>query len=92
MNSTLWLELFHSFTSVQSLEISANLELFVAAVLQGLTGESATEVLSSLHCLSIVGDMLDKAVQQGIELFITAHQHSSHPVAVLTQIVEHGNM
>jgi hypothetical protein len=82
MNSTLWLDLFHSFTSVQSLEISANLEPFVAAVLQGLPGESATEVLPSLHRLSIVGDMSDKAAQQGIEPFVTARQHSNHPVAV----------
>jgi F-box-like len=82
MDPTLWLKLFRSFTSVQSLDISANLEPFIAAALQGLTGESAAEVLPALHTLSIVGHTSDSAAQQDIESFISTRQNSDHPVAV----------
>jgi hypothetical protein len=39
IDSTLWSHLFHSFTSVHSLNISAPLEPFIAAALQGLMEE-----------------------------------------------------
>jgi hypothetical protein len=81
-NSTVWLQLFHSFTSVHSLDISAPLEPFIAAALQGLAEQSAAKVLPSLRSLSIVGKMSVKAVQKGIESFVAARQHSSHPVAI----------
>jgi hypothetical protein len=77
----IWLQLFRSFSSVQSLILDIELEQFIAAMLQGLTRESATEVLPSLHSLSIMGDMSDKPAQQGgIQSFIAAYQHSNHPV------------
>jgi F-box-like len=82
MDPTLWLQLFRSSTSVQSLDISAKLEPFIAAGLQGLTGESAAEVLPALQSLSIVEDTSDSAAQRDIESFVSARQHSDHPIAV----------
>jgi hypothetical protein len=82
MDPAQWLELFRSFTSVQSLEIPTKLELFIAAALQGLTPESAAGVLPTLNKLSINGPTIDGHAQQGIQSFVTARQHSDHPVVV----------
>jgi hypothetical protein len=82
MDPTLWLQLFHSFPSVQSLTIPVALEQSIAAALQGLTGESVAEVFPSLHRLSIIGHWQNKGTEQGIESFIAARQHSGHPVAL----------
>jgi hypothetical protein len=80
MDPTLWFQLFHSFPSVQSLAIDATLEPYIAAALQGLTGESAAEVFPSLHSFSVIADKSDEATQQGIQSFIATRQHSGHPV------------
>ncbi|KAH9959492.1 hypothetical protein BGW80DRAFT_1256461 [Lactifluus volemus] len=88
IDSTLWSQLFHSFTSVHSLDIHAPLERFIGAALQGLTEESAAEVFPSLHSLSIVGKSSDETVHQGIQSFIAARQHSSHPVAICCREVD----
>jgi F-box-like len=81
-----WLQLFHSFTSVQSLEIPAMLEPFIAPTLQGLTEESAAEVFPSLRNLSIMRDpdmsLEGETTQQGIQSFVAARQRSGLPVAV----------
>jgi hypothetical protein len=82
IDSTLGPELLHSFTSVRSLEISASIEPFIGAALEGLTEESAAEVLPSLRSLSIIGKTSDETVQQGIQSFVAARQHSSHPVVI----------
>ena len=84
MDPALWLRLFHSFPSVRSLTIPVNMEPFIAAALQGLTGESAAEVFPSLHSIFIIGNKnkSDKAAQQGMQSFIAARQHCSHPVAL----------
>jgi F-box-like len=87
MDPTLWLQLFHSFPSVESLTIPVDLEPFIAAALQGLTGESAAEVFPSLHSLSIVGSWSDKATEKGVQSFIAARQHSGHPVAFTLHLV-----
>ena len=82
MDPTLWLQLFHSFPSVQRLTIPVKMEPFIAAALQGLTGESAAEVFPSLHSIFIIRNKSDEAAQQGIQSFIAARQHSSHPVVL----------
>jgi hypothetical protein len=82
IDNTLWLQLFHSFPLVQSLEIPVSLELSIAAALQGFTGESAVEVFPSLHSLSIVGRMSDEAAPQGIQPFLTARQHCGRPITI----------
>jgi hypothetical protein len=86
MDPTLWLQLFHSFPSIQCLTIPGKLEPSIAAALQGLTRESAAEVFPSLHNLSIIGKTSDEAAQQGIESFIIARQQSSHPIALSLQV------
>jgi F-box-like len=82
MDYRLWLELFHSFISVKRLEISDELEPFIAAALQGLTEESATGVFPTLNSLSIVGDASDRATRKGIQSFVTSRQHSGHSVSL----------
>jgi F-box-like len=82
LDPTRWIELFNSFASVQRLVIPGKLEPFIAVALQGLTEESAAEVLPALQNLFIVQTMTDGAAQQGIESFVTARLRSDHPVAV----------
>jgi F-box-like len=83
MDHMRWLELFQSFISVKHLEIYDVLEPFIASALQGLTKESATGIFPMLNSLSIVGNIADhdRAAQNGIEGFVTARQHSDHPVS-----------
>jgi hypothetical protein len=83
---TLWSQLFHSFTSVQNLEIPALLEPSIAAALQGLTGEPSAEAFPSLSNLSIVGNMSDETAQKGIRSFIAARQQDDRPIAVSRQL------
>jgi hypothetical protein len=82
VDPTRWMELFNSFTSVQRLKFSGKLEPFIAVALRGLTEESAAEVLPALQDLSIEGSTTGRAAQPSIQSFVTARQHSGHPVAV----------
>jgi F-box-like len=79
VDPTLWIPLFHSFPSVQSLRLSATLVPFIAPALKGLTAESAAEVFPSLHSLSIIRG----PDEDGIGSFIAARQQSSQPVALV---------
>jgi F-box-like len=81
IDPTVWPQLFRSFPAAQSLQIHADLELSIATALQGLTGESATDVFPSLQSLSIV-DRSDEAAPQDIQSFLTARQRCGRPVAV----------
>jgi hypothetical protein len=51
---TIWLQLFHSFTSLQNLCISIVLEPSIANALQGFTRQSVAEVFPSIDHVSIV--------------------------------------
>ncbi|KAH9964088.1 hypothetical protein BGW80DRAFT_817855 [Lactifluus volemus] len=78
-----WLQLFHSFPSVQILQIHLALQPFVTSVLEGPMEESpaATEVFPSLHSLSIVVWIRpDESVQQPIQSSI--RRRSGRTVAV----------
>jgi hypothetical protein len=46
MDNTQWLELLHSFPVVHTLHISRELQSPIVLALQGLSGESATEVFA----------------------------------------------
>jgi F-box-like len=81
LDPTRWVELFNSFTSVQELEIPEELEPSIAAAFQGLTEVSAAEVLPALQNLSI-NARTHNVAQRGIKSFVTARQHSNHPVAL----------
>jgi F-box-like len=90
IDPTVWLQLFHSFPSVQRLRINSYFERSIAAALGGLTGESAADVFPSLHSLVIEAhgfqwlSPIDTAAPalEGIQSFVAARQHSGHPVAV----------
>jgi hypothetical protein len=84
VDPTLWLDLFRSFPSVRRLRMSAGMEPFIAAALQRLTasGNSALDVFPSLESLIIQTLTPDKATKEGIVSFVTARQHSGHPVTV----------
>ena len=77
-----FLELFHPFPTMQRLHIDGELVPLVARALQELTGESATEVLPSLHSLVFKGSSPSGSIHKDIEGFITARQNSNHPVDV----------
>jgi F-box-like len=87
IDPTLWLQLFHSFPSVQRLQITSYFERSIAAALGRLTGGSAANVFPSLHSLVIVTYNVFRHIDtapplDGIRSFVAAHQHSGHPVAV----------
>jgi hypothetical protein len=79
---TQWLQLFHIFPLVQSLQIPASLEPSISVALEGLTGESVAELFPSLHDLSIVGCMSDDAASQGIRSYVGARRHSGCAITV----------
>jgi hypothetical protein len=81
LNSTLWLQLFHSFPSVQSLQIPLRLEPSIASALESST-LAAAEVFPSLDSLSIVGNESGNTVQQPIQSFIAGRQRSGRSIAV----------
>jgi hypothetical protein len=68
MDSTQWLELFHSFTAVKTLCVSPKLVPLVVAVLQEVTEDRATEVLPTLHGLflaqQVTVDKVGKTLKQ----------------------------
>jgi hypothetical protein len=77
----LWLQIFHSFPSVQSLTIPVELEPYIGSALQLLTGESVAEVFPALQSLSIDGIGLDETARRGIQSLIATRQRCGRPVA-----------
>ena len=79
-----WLEIFHQFTSVESLFVSAQLMPFITPALKELTGESAPDVLPALRSLSF--EPLERSqsslLQDAIRSFVTGRQLSGCPVTV----------
>jgi hypothetical protein len=82
LDSSLWLELFHLFTALQSLYVSPELVAPVAAALQELTEGGTMEVLPALHSLFLEGLEPSGPVPDGIQSFVAARQLSGHHVAV----------
>ena len=82
MDSSLWLELFRLFISVQSLRVSEKLVPPVAAAVQELTGERTMEVFPALHSLSLEGFGSSGPVPEGIRSFVAARRLSDHHVAL----------
>jgi hypothetical protein len=77
-----WLEVLHPFASVKDLYISREFTPRIAPVLQGLVGETVTEVLPALQALFLEEPHLSEPVQEAIEQFIAARQLASCPIAV----------
>ena len=82
IDPTQWFELFDLFPAVQELHIHNELRPLVARALQELTTEMATEVLPTLRNLFLKGPSPSGSIQEDIQKFITARQHSNHPVKV----------
>ncbi|KAH9979422.1 hypothetical protein BGW80DRAFT_1455141 [Lactifluus volemus] len=82
MDNTQWLELLDPFIAAQTLRIPRVFRSSITSALEGLRGESASEVLPALADLYLERYQTSGSEQQDIEPFITARQRSSHPVSV----------
>ncbi|KAH9975589.1 hypothetical protein BJV74DRAFT_888805 [Russula compacta] len=82
IDPTQWFELFDCFPTMQDLHIHDELRLLIAWALQELMGETATEVLPTLCRLLFKGTLLPGPIREDIQTFISACQHSDHPVEV----------
>ncbi|KAI0290298.1 hypothetical protein BC826DRAFT_1106533 [Russula brevipes] len=82
IESTLVLELFRPFTTIQGLYVSESLVPFVALVLQELIGERATEVLPNLRDLFLGGSVTPEPVQKAIQPFVDARRLADRPIAI----------
>jgi len=83
MENAQWLEILRPFTSVKNLYLSDRLALYVARALQGLSGESVTEVLPTLQNIFLPGLKRSGAVHKAIGQFVAARQLSGRSVSVL---------
>ena len=83
MDPSLWLDLFHLFTSVQSLYLSETLVPPVAAALQELDeGGTSIESLPALQSLFLEGLQPVGPVQKAIQSFADSRRLSGHPVII----------
>ncbi|KAI0285565.1 hypothetical protein BC826DRAFT_1179044 [Russula brevipes] len=79
---TLFFELFRPFTATQDLYVSKSLVPLIAAALQQLIGEWATEVLPELRSLFLAGSVIPGYVQEAIQPFVDARRLSGRPIAI----------
>jgi hypothetical protein len=77
-----WLEVFHPFTGLKDLYISREFAPRIAPALQGLVGESVTEVLPALQTLFLEETLRPEPVQEAFEKFVAARQLAGHPISV----------
>jgi hypothetical protein len=78
-----WLELLHSFSTVKNLYLSKQVVARVAPALQQLARERVIEVFPTLQVLILDEPELSVPVQEALQEFIAARQHSGYPVAIL---------
>jgi len=79
-----WLELLRPFTTVNALYLSRDITSRIAPALQELVGERATEVLPALQSLFLEELRPSELVQEAIDKFVAARQHSNHPTIVVS--------
>ena len=82
IESGLWLQLFHPFTTVKNLCLSEKFALRIGPALQELVEGRTTEVFPALKNTFLEGFESSKPVQKGIAKFIAARQVASRPIAV----------
>jgi hypothetical protein len=75
MDDTDWLGLLRSFTAVKMLHGSEQLAGHIALALEGVSGETITEVLPALALISLEDQPIES-----VEKFLAARQISGHPV------------
>jgi hypothetical protein len=85
MDEAQWLELFHPFTAVRSLNISISqaMQSHVVSALRGLSGELALQVLPALEELCVPGYQESGSERHDMWPFIIARRSSDHPVVVI---------
>ena len=81
-DSSLWLELFRLFTSVQSLYFSETLVPPVAVALQELSEEGTIGLLPSLKSVFLEGLQPAGPEQKAIQSFVGSRRLSGHPVII----------
>jgi len=77
-----WLELLHPFTALKELCLSQDFAPRIAPALQGLSRESATEVLSALQSLCLGELHSSGPVHKAIGQFVAVRELSSLPTAI----------
>ena len=77
-----WVELFHPFTSVNTLDISETFVGRIAPALQVLASKERAEVLPALQNIFLEGLQPPGLIQDAIGRFVAARQLSGHQVAV----------
>ena len=84
MDHTQWLELFQTFPALNTLRLAKGVGSLVSRALQGLSTDSATEVLPALRYLSLAtSDEQFLSIQEAIMPFLSArHQHPDRTVVV----------
>jgi F-box-like len=82
IESVQWLELLHLFPSVKDLVLSGKSLRLVAPALDGLTGESVTEVLPALQNIVVQGSQPSVTDNNAIGKFIATRQLLGSPVTV----------
>ena len=78
MDDAEWLELVRLFTAVKTLHVSEKLAGYVARGLEGVTEETATEILPALQSLCLEGEPLTS-----VGRFVAIRQLSGVPVTIL---------
>jgi len=82
IENTLWLELLLPFPVVKNLYLSETFAPGIATALQELVWGRITEVLPSLQNIFVERPEPSGPFQENIGQFVTARQHSGHPVAI----------
>ncbi|KAH9975122.1 hypothetical protein BGW80DRAFT_1559566 [Lactifluus volemus] len=80
MNNPQSLGIFNSFTAARTLRLSGKIQWFIVYLLGGLTRESAIEALPKLQNLYLRKMNWRIQLEEPMEKFIAARQHSDHPV------------
>jgi len=82
MDARQWLELFQTFTAVNTLRLATEAGSLAWRVLQGLTAGNFTEMLPAL-CDLYVGEHGEfPFIQEALDRFLSARKRSGHTVAV----------
>jgi hypothetical protein len=77
-----WVELLYSFTNVKNLFLDEDVGLHITTALQGLVGESVTQVLPAVQSLSIEELQSSGPTREAAESFVAARQRFGRPVAI----------
>jgi hypothetical protein len=77
-----WLEIFHPFTAVKNLYLTAVSVLSIAPALEELVGDRSTEEFPILQNIFLEGLQPYEPIQKGIGKFVAARQLSDYPITI----------